>query len=84
MLIQLPSKNRKPNVVFMNKLWFLTQKLLQTILPNSRIQLRSASHSKCMFTLNFSCVNIGAHILARFACIFMGNLGKNKLLSLFL
>ena len=45
------------------------------------LQLSKIGHSKLMFTMNFSCANIGTRNIARFACIFMGNLGENKLLE---
>jgi hypothetical protein len=36
-----------------------------------------------MFTLNFSCVNIGTHNIVRFADIYTGIFGGNKLLAVF-
>ena len=34
-----------------------------------------------MFTIDFSCVNIGTRNIARFVGIYSGNLGENKLLA---
>ena len=44
-------------------------------------QLSKIGHSKLMFTISFSCVNIGTRNIARFVGIYSGNLGENKLLN---
>ena len=43
-------------------------------------QLNKIGHFKLMFTIDFSCVNIGTRNIARFVGIYSGNLGENKLL----
>ena len=43
-------------------------------------QLDKIGHFKLMFTIDFSCVNIGTRNIARFVGIYSGNLGENKLL----
>jgi hypothetical protein len=44
-------------------------------------QLSKIGHLKLMFTIDFSCVNIGTRNIARFVGIYSGNLGENKLLG---
>ena len=44
-------------------------------------QMNKIGHYKLMFTINFSCVNIGTRNIARFVGIYSGSLGQNKLLG---